>query len=807
MASTKIYELAREFGIPSKEVASWAKDAGFAVKTHMSSVDGMTAEKIRKGLKKDGLIPSTKDAAAVKTRAKKRASTKTAEAKKETVADPAKKKIKKPPAKTATKAGGKGAKKTETPEVIDELEALERALQDQADQAAAEVEPPPTEPEPAIAESEEPTPAPEELAPQAGEAHGEEEPPLSEPVAEAEPEIPEPAEVVEPEETLEAAATETESVEETVEAEATPGEPKKVVLPETVTVKALAELLETTTADLLIKLMGMGQVSNVNTLIDSETAMMISMDYGFDPEVVEEGETEVAKEEEEEHPEELVARPPVVTVMGHVDHGKTSLLDAIRETNVTQTEAGSITQHIGAYHVTLENGTIVFLDTPGHEAFTAMRARGAEVTDIVILLVAADDGVMPQTREAIAHAKAAGVPIVVAVNKIDLLTADLDKVRRELTEMGLVPEEWGGDTIFVEVSAKQRLNIKGLLEMILLQAEILELRANPNRKAKCVVLEAELDKGRGAVARVLVQKGTLKTGDPFVVGPHHGRVRALINDEGRKVQNAGPSMPVEVLGISGVPQAGDLMIVLEDERKARQVASQRMQRLRQDERAKSARVTLEELYESVKKGTIKELAVVLKADAQGSIEALVETLEKLSGDDVRIRVIHSSVGGITESDVMLAAASNAVIVGFHVRPTPQAVTAAQREEVEIRLYNVIYDAIKEIQSAMIGLLEPITREVTRGRVEVREIFQIPRVGPVAGCYVTDGVVQRNNRARVVRDNIVVYEGRIGSLRRFKDDVGEVQNGFECGIAIENFQDVKQGDVIEPYAVEEVERTT
>lgn len=803
MASTKIYELAREFGIPSKEVASWAKDAGFAVKTHMSSVDGMTAEKIRKGLKKDGLIPSTKDAAAVKTRAKKRASTKTVEAKKETVADPAKKKTKKPPAKTATKAGGKGAKKTETPEVIDELEALERALQDQADQAAAEVEPPPTEPEPAIAESEEPTPAPEELAPQAGEAHGEEEPPLSEPVAEAEPEIPEPAEVVEPEETPEAAATETESVE----AEAPPGEPKKVALPETVTVKALAELLETTTADLLIKLMGMGQVSNVNTLIDSETAMMISMDYGFDPEVVEEGETEVAKEEEEEHPEELVARPPVVTVMGHVDHGKTSLLDAIRETNVTLTEAGSITQHIGAYHVTLENGTIVFLDTPGHEAFTAMRARGAEVTDIVILLVAADDGVMPQTREAIAHAKAAGVPIVVAVNKIDLLTADLDKVRRELTEMGLVPEEWGGDTIFVEVSAKQRLNIKGLLEMILLQAEILELRANPNREAKCVVLDAELDKGRGAVARVLVQKGTLKTGDPFVVGPHHGRVRALINDEGRKVQNAGPSMPVEVLGISGVPQAGDLMIVLEDERKARQVASQRMQRLRQDERAKSARVTLEELYESVKKGTIKELTIVLKADAQGSIEALVETLEKLSGDDVRIRVIHSSVGGITESDVMLAAASNAVIVGFHVRPTPQAVTAAQREEVEIRFYNVIYDAIKEIQSAMIGLLEPITREVTRGRVEVREIFQIPRVGPVAGCYVTDGVVQRNNRARVVRDNIVVYEGRIGSLRRFKDDVGEVQNGFECGIAIENFQDVKQGDVIEPYAVEEVERTT
>ncbi len=762
MAGTKIYELAREFGIPSKEVASWAKDAGFAVKTHMSSVDEKTAEEIRKGLKKDGLIPSAK---------------------------------------------GKEAKEAEAPEAIDELEALERALQDQADQAAAEPEPEPspTEPESAIAESEESTPAPEEPVLQAGEEHEEEEPAVSEPVAEAEPEIPEPAEAVEPEETPEATEAETESVE--AEGEAPPGEPKKVELPETVTVKDLAELLETTTANLLLKLMGMGRVSNVNTLIDSETAIMISIDYGFDPEVVEEGDTETAQEEEEERPEDLVARPPVVTVMGHVDHGKTSLLDAIRKTNVTLTEAGSITQHIGAYHVTLENGTIVFLDTPGHEAFTAMRARGAEVTDIVILLVAADDGVMPQTREAIAHAKAAEVPIVVAVNKIDLPNADLDKVRRELTEVGLVPEAWGGDTIFVEVSAKQRLNINDLLEMLLLQAEILELRANPNRRAKCVVLEAELDKGRGPVARVLVQKGTLKAGDPFVVGPHHGRVRALINDEGRKVQDAGPSMPVEVLGISGVPQAGDPMVVLEDERKARQVASQRMQRLRQDERAKSARVTLEELYESVKEGTIKELAIVLKADAQGSIEALVEALRKLSGDEVRIRVIHSSVGGITESDVMLAAASNAVIVGFHVRPIPQAVTAAQREEVEIRLYNVIYDAIKEIQSAMTGLLDPVTREVTRGRVEVREIFQIPRVGPVAGCYVTDGVVQRNSLARVIRDNIVVYEGRIGSLRRFKDDVGEVQNGYECGIAIENFQDVKQGDVIEPYAVEEVERTT
>ncbi|MDP6618795.1 MAG: translation initiation factor IF-2, partial [Nitrospinota bacterium] len=572
------------------------------------------------------------------------------------------------------------------------------------------------------------------------------------------------------------------------------------------TVKELADLLGKTTGDVLMKMMGKGIVSNVNSLVNNQTAMELAREFGFDPELAEADVDADIEEDEEEKEEDLVPRPPVVTVMGHVDHGKTSLLDSIRQTNVTQTEAGNITQHIGAYHVTVDKGTIVFLDTPGHEAFSAMRARGAEVTDIVVLTVAANDGVMPQTREAVDHARAAGVPIVVAVNKIDLADADPEKVRRELSELGLAPEAWGGETIYVDVSAKERLNIGGLLEMILLQSEIMELKANPNRRAKSIVLEAELDRGRGPVARILVQQGTLKLGDPFVTGLHHGRVRALVNDEGRKVESAGPSMPVEVLGLSGIPQAGDSFVVVEDERQARQIANQRMQRRRQEDRGSTVRVTLEDLYRGVQEGFVKELPIVLKADAQGSIGALQDALEGLGGEEVRVRVIHSSVGGVTESDVMLASASNALIIGFHVRPTPQAAVSAQREEVEIRLYNVIYEVIQEMKAAMSGLLDPTIKETVLGRVEVREVFHIPRVGSVAGCYVTDGTVQRNVSARVIRDNVVVYEGKVGSLRRFKEDVAEVNNGYECGIGIENFQDVKQGDIIEPYALEEVERT-
>ncbi|MFQ5911639.1 MAG: translation initiation factor IF-2 [Nitrospinota bacterium] len=793
MAKVKIYELARKLGMPSKELAAWAKEAGFAVNTHMSSVDEKTAEEILGGAEKAGLVSGRKEATAGETPSTKKPAKKVAKPKKVAAASESLTATVKPPAKKAKApaAPAEAEAKSEREEIIDELEALEQQLQTQATKEAEEATK--TAEVPAEKAEEKLDHVPAEIQPAVTEQA----------TPEVEPEPPKPVE--EAEETAPVPAAEAEEAQPEEIAEKAP-EDRKVRLPEAPTVKELADRFGTTTADLLMRLMGMGIVSNVNSLVDSGVALELARQYGFEPEIEEEGIDAGLEPEEEEREEDLLPRPPVVTVMGHVDHGKTSLLDAIRQTNVTQMEAGSITQHIGAYHVTVDHGTIVFLDTPGHEAFTAMRARGAKATDIVVLVVAANDGVMPQTREAIAHARAAEVPIVVAVNKIDLSNADPEKVRREMSELGLVPEAWGGETIYMDISAKQRLNIKELLEMILLQAEIMELKANPNRRARCVVLEAELDRGRGPVARVLVQQGTLHQGDPFVAGLHHGKVRALINDEGRKVQSAGPSMPVEVLGLSGVPQAGDSFAVMEDERKARQVATQRMQRQRQAERAKPARVTLEDLYDSLREGAVKELAVVLKADTQGSIEAHQEAFEKLGGEEVRVRVIHSSVGGITESDVMLASASNAIIVGFQVRPTPQAVTAAQREEVEIRLYNVIYEAIKEVRSAMSGLLEPTTREVILGRAEVREIFHIPRVGSVAGCYVTNGTVQRNALARVIRDDIVVYEGKIASLRRFKDDVSEVSNGYECGIGIENFQDIKGGDFIEPYALEQIERT-
>ncbi|MDP6085796.1 MAG: translation initiation factor IF-2 [Nitrospinota bacterium] len=804
MAGIKIYELARDIGMPSKDLAAWALEAGFSVKTHMSSVDEKTAKEIRAGMKKSVLVTGSKSDAAKKAPTKKSETTKRPAPAKTKKADPkkpsgaAKTQAKTPVKKTKTKVKPADEKVEAGAENgIDELEALERQLETLAEQEATKAPPKVETP------VEEATPEP----PQPEEPAAEE--PAAEPVvAEAEPEpaAPPPAAVEEeaPSAPPESPGDETPEPEDSLEAP--PVEATKILLPEARTVKELADLLGKTTGDVLMKMMGKGIVSNVNSLVNNQTAMELAREFGFDPELAEADVDADIEEDEEEKEEDLVPRPPVVTVMGHVDHGKTSLLDSIRQTNVTQTEAGNITQHIGAYHVTVDKGTIVFLDTPGHEAFSAMRARGAEVTDIVVLTVAANDGVMPQTREAVDHARAAGVPIVVAVNKIDLADADPEKVRRELSELGLAPEAWGGETIYVDVSAKERLNIGGLLEMILLQSEIMELKANPNRRAKSIVLEAELDRGRGPVARILVQQGTLKLGDPFVTGLHHGRVRALVNDEGRKVESAGPSMPVEVLGLSGIPQAGDSFVVVEDERQARQIANQRMQRRRQEDRGSTVRVTLEDLYRGVQEGFVKELPIVLKADAQGSIGALQDALEGLGGEEVRVRVIHSSVGGVTESDVMLASASNALIIGFHVRPTPQAAVSAQREEVEIRLYNVIYEVIQEMKAAMSGLLDPTIKETVLGRVEVREVFHIPRVGSVAGCYVTDGTVQRNVSARVIRDNVVVYEGKVGSLRRFKEDVAEVNNGYECGIGIENFQDVKQGDIIEPYALEEVERT-
>jgi translation initiation factor IF-2 len=472
---------------------------------------------------------------------------------------------------------------------------------------------------------------------------------------------------------------------------------------------------------------------------------------------------------------------------------------------VTQSEAGGITQHIGAYAVNTTRGKVVFLDTPGHEAFTAMRARGAQATDIVVLVVAADDGVMPQTLEAITHARAANVPIVVAINKIDLPDANPERVKQQLAEHGLIPEQWGGETIYVEVSAKRKLNIDALLEMILLQAEILDLQANPARRGQGVVIEAKLDKARGPVATLLVQNGTVRGGDAFVVGTHYGRIRALLNDRGEKIHEAGPATPVEVIGLSGVPQAGDLFQVVVDEKKARQIATVRQQRQREEHIQRTARVTLEDLYRQIKEGEVKELNVLLKADVQGSVQAVRDTLEKLSTAEVRLRVIQGAVGGITESDVMLASASNAIIIGFNVRPTPKARELAEREIVDIRLYTIIYDLVADVRAALEGLLEPEVAEHIMGRAEVRETFNIPRVGVIAGCYVSEGTITRNAECRLLRDNVVVYQGRIASLRRFKEDVHEVSSGYECGIALERFSDLKQGDVIEPFVREKVSR--
>ncbi|MGH7369928.1 MAG: translation initiation factor IF-2, partial [Candidatus Methylomirabilaceae bacterium] len=496
-------------------------------------------------------------------------------------------------------------------------------------------------------------------------------------------------------------------------------------------------------------------------------------------------------------------RPPVVTIMGHVDHGKTSLLDAIRQTNVIALEAGGITQHIGAYQVDLSGGKVTFLDTPGHEAFTAMRARGAQVTDLVVLVVAADDGVMPQTLEAINHAKDAKVPILVAVNKIDKPAADPNRVRQQLAEHGLVPEEWGGQTIYVEVSAKKQLGIDRLLEMLLLLAEIQELKANPHRPGKGVIVEAELDRGRGPVATVLVQQGTLKAGDVVVAGLHSGRVRAMINDKGKKVQEASAATPVEVLGLSGVPMAGDSFVVVADERRGRQIALSRQQKHREDMIVSKRRVTLGDLHRRIQEGEVKELRIIIKGDVQGSIGPLRESLERISTDAVRLKVIHNSVGAITETDVMLASASNAVIVGFNVRPETKAQKLAEQEKVEVRLYTVIYEAINEIRGAMEGLLEPKFVERPLGRVEVRQLFQVPKVGVIAGSFVVEGKVARDSPVRVVRDGTVVHEGRIGSLRRFKEDVRDVQSGYECGVGLTNFNDVKVGDVLEVYQLESV----
>jgi translation initiation factor IF-2 len=594
-----------------------------------------------------------------------------------------------------------------------------------------------------------------------------------------------------------------------IAAPAAPPEPPQEIkrelikLPESVTVGELAAAMRHKATEVIKALVELGVMATVNEVLDPTAAKLVADRFHFDVEVRSlEGDV---LEEEETDPAQLRPRPPVVTVMGHVDHGKTSLLDAIRTTKVAEREFGGITQHIGAYQVDTSHGRVTFLDTPGHEAFTAMRARGAQATDMVVLVVAADDGVMPQTVEAINHAKAANVPILVAVNKIDKPGADPDRVKRELSNHGLVPEDWGGQTIFIHTSAKRGDGIPQLLEMTALQAEILELRANPARAGRGVIVEGRLDRGRGPVATALIQSGTLKEGDAVVVGSHSGRVRAMFNDRGKKVQSAGPSDPVEVLGLSGVPQAGDTMLVVSDERKARQIATVRSERDRLKGKG-ATRITLEDLHKQIAAGEVKELRLVLKADVQGSVEALTESLERLSTDEVKLKVIHSSVGAVTESDVMLASASNAIVLGFNVKADPKAATQAQANGVDMRSYNVIYDAINDVKAALSGMLAPEIREVILGRAQVRQLFPISKVGTIYGSSVSEGKMVRGSRARIKRGDTVLGEGTIGSLKRFKDDVREVLQGLECGIGIEGIKGVQPNDVIEAFSTEEVART-
>jgi len=577
---------------------------------------------------------------------------------------------------------------------------------------------------------------------------------------------------------------------------------RRIKVGDSITVGELAKKMGIKFSELVKKLMGLGIMATINQPLDYDSAVLVAGEFGY------EAERSVLLEEDilglpPQEALELRDRPPVVTIMGHVDHGKTSLLDAIRQSRIIDREAGGITQHIGAYHVSLDRGDVIFLDTPGHEAFTAMRARGAQVTDIVVLVVAADDGVMPQTLEAINHAKAAGVPLVVAVNKIDKPDANPDRVKRELAERGVVPEEWGGDVQYAEISAKKIIGIDELLEKILLQSEILELQAPADTLARGRIIEAKLDKGRGAVGTVLVQAGTLKTGDVFVCGLEYGRVRAMFDDRGERVERAAPAIPVEVQGFSGVPQAGDEFIVLENERVAKQVAQMRQQKQREAAMARLSKVTLEKLYERFREGMVKELNLILKADVQGSIEALTQALTELGNKDIKVHIIHTGAGDITETDIMLASASNAIVIGFNVRANPKAQSLAEQEQVDVRFYDVIYNLINDVHSALEGMLEPVFEERPLGRVEVRQVFSISKIGTIAGSYVLDGKVERNALVRVKRQDKVLYEGKIGSLKRFKDDVKEVQAGYECGVGLDKFNELQPGDILEIYQMQEV----
>ena len=580
----------------------------------------------------------------------------------------------------------------------------------------------------------------------------------------------------------------------------------EITIPESITVKDLASELKKTTADVIKKLLGYGVMATINNEIDFDTAYLISQEFGVEAKKKETvTEEDILFDESEDKEEDLQTRPPVVVVMGHVDHGKTSLLDAVKKTNVIEGEAGGITQHIGAYKVKVNDREITFLDTPGHEAFTAMRARGAQITDIAILVVAANDGVMPQTVEAINHAKSAGIPIIVAINKIDLPDANIEKVKQELMNYELVPEELGGDTIFVPISARNNENIDQLLEMVLLEADVLDLKANPNKQSKGVVIEARLDKNKGPIATMLVQRGTLDVGDEIVVGSSIGRIRVMTDDKGKKVKKAGPSTPVEILGLTDVPQAGDTFYEVKDEKTAKHLIERRKRQAREQAINANSKVSLDDLFNKIEKGHLKVLNLIVKADVQGSVEAVKQSLEKISNEEVTVKVIHSAVGAVTESDITLAKVSDAIIIAFNVRPVPTAKNMAEKEKVEIKQYSVIYQAIDDVESAMKGMLDPKYIEKIIGNAEIRQTFKISNVGTIAGAYVTDGKLERNAGVRILRDNVVIHEGKLASLKRFKDDAKEVSKGFECGVQIEKYNDIKEGDIIEAFIMEEIKR--
>ena len=583
---------------------------------------------------------------------------------------------------------------------------------------------------------------------------------------------------------------------------------KEITYSDSLTVGQLANLLHKNSSEIIKFLFMMGNMSTINTVLSDDDIELICMEFGVEVHkevIIDEDDIEEQIGNIEEDDSKMVPRPPVVTIMGHVDHGKTTLLDTIRKTNVTSGEFGGITQHIGAYQVSLKGRKVTFLDTPGHEAFTAMRARGAQVTDIVIIVVAADDGVMPQTKEAVDHAKAAGVPIVVAVNKIDKPGANPDRIMSEMAELGIMPEEWGGDTIFMNVSAKQGTGVSDLLETVLLVADMAELKANPDQLASGTVIEAKLDKGRGPVATLLVQRGTLYSGDSIVVGTSYGRVRKMTNDKGMEIKKAEPSCPVEIIGLNDVPRAGDVFMAYDNYKKAQEIASHRLEKQIEKERNATSAMSLEDLAKKIDEGDVKEINVLIKADVQGSAEALKASMERLEVDTVRVNVIRSTVGTITESDILLASASNAIIYGFNIRPSAAIRKKAEEEDIEIRLHNIIYKALEELESAMKGMLAPVYEEVVIGQAEVRQIYKVSKVGTIAGCKVVDGHIKRDCKVRLIREGIVIYDGKLGSLRRFENDVKEVQNGFECGMTIENYNDIKEGDQVEAYKMVETER--